>query len=1750
MRRLRFLVNSIILLVPLLFLGIGATRLVQSVFHYLNTGRRLAGTISAEATRALGREVRVGDVHITGNLWSLSAANRVDLFDVSVANGARVSDGELAHARSVSVWYNLEQVLADEHSPLPLVDEIFLDAPDILLERTKAGHWNYQDLIKPRGPVKRSFTDKISVTNGAVHYVDAAFPHPAGVPERTLDTRLQRVRGIVLIRPEKSFAFDISAVAEPAYMRDFRATGTVVPSPLRVEARLLANQATLPAIVERLVPAEQLRLSGGHANLDIGVLYVPPVGTSPRRLDTSALIAHGTMQVFDASGRGKMVDAPVDHLNALATFTTDSVVGNLDANYAGMPVHLEGAALGLTLPPIWGGEHTARPIVPPSVSLRGKLARGDWDTISRLAFVRPIVDKLPQQVRLDLRSARFHDDVDFQVSGRVDNPNAEISGHMSVVQYHGYRGDDVDVRATYADRTLRAAVKGRYAGGDAVLSGKVALDDTGKFEAQAQGRGLDISRLGAPIPAKVTGHGRIDFAITGQKRLTPNITAQAEITDATVNGQAIRHVIAQADTVGPDLVVRTLTADDPKGFFYASGTIGMKSKAIDIAADADEMNFAAIARALQNKPTNNGQKGSGGKEEAGSALGHLADAKGLGYARAHLTGTLDSPRLAGQLFAFGVQLGAVEMDKVSVPEFSLTRDALTFKSVASRYPGQVHISGTVLEPFAQTAELNLETRVDSLDLDTLLKLAGVNNPNLVVTGSVSTDNIPVRGTPSSPQTPDFFTANLQDASINDIPIRAAALTMRYQAEGILIKNASAIVAGGLVVGSGWLPFDGPISFTVHGGGLALQPLEEATYLAAPPDHLPIAVRGDFNFDAAIAGTLKEPAIQVQSIKTNDLYYNTFDIGRLTDTASYADHRLRVDSLQLTGPGRTGTDTTASDPKDGVVSISGLTYDLNSKVIATDPGHPIQFDAIPIERIHTLAYSLLDSSNDDLRRLLDDLRDVTGPVNATVAVKGTLDEPQADITWNATNIKARSYEITAWTGSAHVDKNRLIMPSPATPNLKFRIESPYVDVLAPSDSRVSNIVVEFDRDGRRGRISTILRPDVKSAEPVPADVSLSNINLEFLQQVIDKAYTAKIEGQGDIGITAQGRTTSPDLEFTANLRKVAIYRSLDPKASPITLDHVDLLQGMVKEGEISVGSLRAIKNDAVTGMPYETSVSGKLTGFTYEPPFFPPEAALTVKGTLPVAFIALAVPGVLRNTSRGVIDVNAEVKSLRRNPIVTGEIALNVPRLEFASTSTGIQDLIATLKLNNDRLSIADFSAHTYVYGRPKDEDTDLTEVKTPAAPSNPRKPAKPAPVRPARVVAKAPSVSEIDPKRRGSEIRLSGSLPLGFLEARATGPNDGIVVRIFDASDPTAGLSGPPSATDQKPAKNAKQPALTFNENPLPGSRNGVFRGTVRTDPARQLRILGAATEPVLSGRIVLYNAYVTPPAEQKPGTFFALPILPTFDLALALGPNVSVHTNQLDARLATNKDIVARGQIVQNSVDVNVDGTVRIVDGKLKLPAATFTILPGATLHVNYPTPEAGEKVLGLDVDLKAQGHITATSQAGVRKRYEVTVTARGPLTGNTIDPATGRSNLVLNFETNPNDLANSQQLLTERLAGAIIGVDSLDQAGRNPGQAFANVFSSVLSGSVLPGIFDRTATSLGFEELSLGYDPIDRLTLNISRNLFGPLYISYFRTLSSSYQRYDLKLSLRFKDRYQLSFDIDEQSTKKLLLEGVWKF
>src|SRR5690349_17923287 len=119
MRTLRLGINLVVLLIPLVILGISASLLVRHVFDYLNSGARLAGVLSREATIALGHEVRVGDVKITGHLFSLSANNVIKLENVAVAEGKTFASGTFVRADQVDVWYNLRQLLLTNDVKVP-----------------------------------------------------------------------------------------------------------------------------------------------------------------------------------------------------------------------------------------------------------------------------------------------------------------------------------------------------------------------------------------------------------------------------------------------------------------------------------------------------------------------------------------------------------------------------------------------------------------------------------------------------------------------------------------------------------------------------------------------------------------------------------------------------------------------------------------------------------------------------------------------------------------------------------------------------------------------------------------------------------------------------------------------------------------------------------------------------------------------------------------------------------------------------------------------------------------------------------------------------------------------------------------------------------------------------------------------------------------------------------------------------------------------------------------------------------------------------------------------------------------------------------------------------------------------------------------------------------------------------------------------------------------------------------------------
>ena len=373
-----------------------------------------------------------------------------------------------------------------------------------------------------------------------------------------------------------------------------------------------------------------------------------------------------------------------------------------------------------------------------------------------------------------------------------------------------------------------------------------------------------------------------------------------------------------------------------------------------------------------------------------------------------------------------------------------------------------------------------------------------------------------------------------------------------------------------------------------------------------------------------------------------------------------------------------------------------------------------------------------------------------------------------------------------------------------------------------------------------------------------------------------------------------------------------------------------------------------------------------------------------------------------------------------------------------------------------------------------------------------------------------------DKAKTGDPILLSGSLPLGISNAGKTGE---IVLQT---------------------------PRFVFDEASIPNAPNGKINGQARID----LKVVGSVIAPKLTGTITASNSQFALPSEFAglSGDKIVLPIPPTLDVTVRLGEKVRLSNPQLNA--LTDGEIRLFGTLP----DYQLSGRVYLREGQLRFPTGKFTIVPTGEVTIAYPTYQQGlpgqvEPTLGLNVNVKAQTSLSARSISGTQRRYKVTVTAIGPLTGGAVDPVTGRSRLALNFQSDPPDLAVNQEQFFQKVVG-VFGGENLELFSRNPGQAFAAQLTSIFTSSVIPNLFDRPAQALGFDELSIGYDPVQRLNLTVSRRLFGPFYASYNRSLSGAQEQYRLRLSARFSERYQASFESNERGEQRYLLEAVLRF
>jgi translocation and assembly module TamB len=1543
-----------------------------------------------------------------------------------------------------------------------VLDRLLVEHPEATLAHSKAGVWNFQKLIKPsKGPAGRPFTDIIAFHRGVLYYFDDAFPRPRGVPARTFSARVSQLEGVVHMRADTGASWDATGLLPSNIGASFHSVGIYSPLPQSLDIQVSSGSVSMPFVSEQFVPRSIATLQSGTAAMTFNFLFLFPSG-KPHRSEGLPFQFSGAGMLSNVVATGPAIGGPVRNASGPVSFADDSINLDVKGTYNGLPVTARGRAWNLLTP------------TPDGVTRAALQIEGDVQRFS----VQPMLAGLPPLVRrgmspdfmASLRGVTGAGAAHYRVVGRVISPAVQIQGNLSQLAWAGHTARNVAVAMSYADHKIDTGIRANYARGDTTVRAHVNIDPVGAFQVEVHGRGMHVAEAGIPGRFKLGGVGDVDLAMSGQRGRTPQISAQVQLAKAAFEQIPFDTVYARADTHGHDLVMQVLRADDAKGSAIATGTMDLRTYALNAEIDADDLDLDSLRGLLV--PASPHHKVMGPPVPSTEPPSRVATVVrepgalgGMGYIRARLTGKITAPILTGRAGAFALNVAGVDIDEF-MTDFKLTRSGLDLTNgVLDRHLGSVAFSGRIANPFDRAPSLHLLLRADRLDVPDLLEIAGTSLNDFTISGNISTTGITVTGTPAHLHVPEPFTLTLNDATINGQPVTGASMIAKYDTTGLTIVRAQAGIASGSLEATGHIDTDGKMALRAEGKGLSIDGLS----IMSPSD-VGSQFDGSLEFTAEIGGSIHAPELSAD-LHGAAITVNGFSVGDVRGSASYANRRVAIPALTIQG---------ANSTTEEQVRLQNLNYDLDSGGISG----LISWARVPIQRLRELVEASA-ADVDSGEKLRDALSVITGPIVGVVSgsadISGTSKHPRADVQWTARDISVNDYPVTAFTGHAVVDDTHLQVPTASLTSKEAGIE---IDA--------SHIEAVYDGD-------------------LTGEVSAYKVDLAFLQRWMQRSsthaehghlLTGQFSGVGDIGITASGKTRSPVLEVSVNLRNVGYADPAAPTTAFPVIAHIDMDHAVIQEGSIA-GSLRVLATDKSTSTPldYALAVNGSV-GFSWQSPFIAPDAPLDIstgspdhaKLSVPLQALAFFSPYALLLTgqdfsgvsnaaladSSGSISVAAHVSNTVDHPQLTGTLDINAPRLKLKRYNTGLADVVGTLDLTGDRVAVhPGFQAHTQVF------------AKTAA-----------------------------DFKPAGAPISVTGSLPFGFGEGPA---QPGLVKITCDR--------------------------VAFEESPIPSALNGSVRGEASTD---NLQITGTLREMFITGDVRLRNSDLVIPTSfaDTPTSAQPVPGYPRFGLTFHADNNVSVRGPAMAAVVTGTMDLGG------SMTDPTFRGTIDLKSGTLNLPTHRFTIQPPGSISIAYPVYIAGNgnaPSLQVTADVRAQTNFFATSIYGVRRNYNVTVAARGPLLGDITDPVTGLPRFSLTFTSDPPDLSTDQADFAQKLVGVVGGTDMLGQFGRNPGQVVLDEFAQVLTGNVLQGLSEKITRPLGLTDFALGYDPVERLNLTVSRQLFGPLYVTYFRTLNGVTDIYDLKFSFRFKQRYQLSYDEHYeygQYVDEFLVEGVWQF
>jgi len=1728
MRIARRTLTILVILLPLTTVLVLGFLMVHR--YYRTAERNLAAILETEATRALGREVRVGKITLEGGYAYLD--------DVRIAEGRTLAErGAIARARQVILDFDLSRILLEESLTIPRFATARVIDPVVHVARDRAGRWNFADLFKPRvGPPTRPLVGRVQVLNGIIDYEDAALPRN---PERSaapLHARAVGIGGHLLFYADNSISWTAEGQGATGQVKTLTVLGTYEPDIQRLFLQINAERAALPLLADRFLPPDT-RIAAGFASGKATFLYTPRMrGDLPFDLQAHVRVEEG--MVFT-----RRLAEPVRGITGEAMLSNTIATVRLDADFAGSGLHAEGTVVGRKAPTLNGwatGSDVQLQRVLTALNLRDR-----YPALRQIAVTAdPPARNARAGVRAEARgplsnlSLRASGPVEAQgrlpkgpsvpepgrlqvaFSGSLESPRVQVTGTLPRVRFQEYEARDVWVSGVYAPKRASADFTARVADGH--IAGRVLLRPNGPktgYDLTLRARRVNLARLPGfrirgsartPNPEhRLSGVAHVDLIAQGRfDQPIPRATLEVQASGLKFDEWAVQSARARLRTVGDLLYVEPAIVRDAKGFAVVQGRVDLRKETLDLHAEADEINLATF-RLPQDIAQIENQK-----SKIENSL------EGFVYLReGRITGTLDDPRFSGELY--GYSLAASEQARVDYAEASVeaSKQAVVIaEGQAWRFPAHAVINGAIRRPLAEDAQIDLTGRFEDVGLHDIADLVG---SKVDVTGEAR-GTFRVRG---SLRNPEVVAENVtvERASVGDYLFDTMTTSLRYDPnveQGTwFLSDFRATLDGtagakprAILTASARLTNDRRFSVDARADNVDLNLLEPfiADYAT---------VEGTATAAANLSGVWREGKAEdltgTLTAQTTGFTINAEQLGDLYGKTVGQPVVLTVRNNAVTSDGFSfGTDGRGID-------ITALRYDLDSRALEVD-GTMRGFRIERIKRVLTGSPYVAANPDSAAARWLQPLTDpLSGTLHSdSIQVRGTSDDPNVRFTWRSDDMVIGPQKIDAFQGTLNFNRKVATLET-------ARMEA--------------------------GETIVTANGTLVAGQTLSGELEMYNLPMETLKQWFPgRPQLESLAGTVDfVSITASGRPAAPVLTASAEVREVA-WR--DPKGEVlggrlVQIERVSVSQAIVREGEINVEDVRVALADqpaSTTPLPegenkkegspplegetgggsevaptalrrYEASASGSVE-FSWQSPFIPEDPKINLEVRIggrraqdpgeDLGILNAFLPGPKA-------ELGGKIKALFtwtgtvRQPQLYGTLSLKQEpgdRLRFAHMTTVLSGLDAGFTFTGDRIRVDRFIARSQIIN-----------------------------------------------------------------------PRNNEVVATSEPIEMTGALTLDENAAD-KPSIRLTTPRLIFAEAPLPLLGSGRAVGELHTE---DLTIGGTLARPIVSGTVSVRQAdFRMPVSFETTGTnVFVWPIQPTFALNFVAGESVRIGAAQLTAYVRTEP-----GRPIELTGDLEsprINGALLVERGTLIFPTARFAIQRGGEVALRYPSYDVGdfrEPGLGIFVDLTATTRLTAESVNGVRKRYTITVEARGPLNSDEpldiVDPGQvgggplTRGRLRLTFRSDPPDLALSATGLQQRVTGLLGGeaaIRGLFRNSRDVGRILSEQLSDVISASFLPELFERIgiARALGFEEFTVEASRLDVFTLRLSRQLFGPLYASYWQRLSGEdiygeSGRWEFKLSYRlplsgralFLDFVQFSWTLNEQRTNAYLVEGVFRF